>query len=309
LPNWATIVYGSGVVFHGVEQNGWQYCNLPKVDSFAGQCVIYPDIFTTIKKKKRMKTAFYYSWGELETILPIAQIPIDERLYEEAALCAPTIEASIKITNAAADYIVSEKPNYLFLYLDEVDECSHEFSCFSNKGQSSIRSADSNIGKIFNAVKEAGILEKTLFLFVTDHGREESGYSHESFTTSNINTQFVAFGAGIQTGEGRQLNSAISLEDISPTIAFALGIDAPVEWHGKPIFEVFRSSKMSNWFESQNTSLYEKCHTTQCKSPSVFLTYFSLTIIAVVTLVVCALGIAFYRLRGSKRHLYQPVIE
>jgi arylsulfatase A-like enzyme len=39
--------------------------------------------------------------------------------------------------------------------------------------------------------------------------------------------------------QGIELDGLVTLEDVAPTLAYALGVDAPPTWQGRVIREVF----------------------------------------------------------------------
>ncbi|KAH9096785.1 hypothetical protein LEN26_017339 [Aphanomyces euteiches] len=85
LPNWATIFYGAGVMFHGVTSNEWTYCTTTDVNvipQFLGECSVYPDVFTVLKQQNPdFTTAMYYTWPNLDAILPPDVVSIDQRYF------------------------------------------------------------------------------------------------------------------------------------------------------------------------------------------------------------------------------------
>ncbi|RLO02969.1 hypothetical protein DYB28_003442 [Aphanomyces astaci] len=243
LPNWASILYGAGVMFHGVTSNGWTYCTHDEDDvnytpPYLDECVVYPDLFTVAKQQQPdFTTALFYEWANFDSILPNETVAIDTRRSD----CGGTTNASILLTDEALTLITATAmPQLLMLHYDEADACATESSCFDDVGQFAIAAADANIGRLLGAVTSAGLANSTVFVVVSDHGRNEDGTHHGGKAKSNFETQWVVYGQG-----SRELKSAISIEDTAPTVAHLLGFDAPLEWHGRVVREVLLQANES----------------------------------------------------------------
>ncbi|KDO22079.1 hypothetical protein SPRG_12065 [Saprolegnia parasitica CBS 223.65] len=273
LPNWATIFYGASVMFHGVTSNAWSYCapsNLSVgIPSILPPCVVYPDLFSVTKQQHPdARTAMLYTWPGLDAILPPKVVNIDTHEYFASdATCNMTLDASRNATATAISILsnASTMPEVLFLYLDEVDDCAHEASCFSDVGQAAIASMDANIGAVLKAVKSAGAWNSTVFFLVSDHGRNEDGIDHGDVSATNEQVQWAVFGHGLSSGS-RELKSAISIEDTAPTIAHVLGFASPLEWHGRVVHEVFLEANESLYTAAK--SAWNLCLMQSCAPPN-----------------------------------------
>ncbi|KAF0698637.1 Aste57867_10731 [Aphanomyces stellatus] len=269
LPNWASIFYGAGVMFHGVTSNGWTYCSRETSDEtdftppYLDDCVVFPDLFSVTKEQKPdFTTAFFYTWANMDAILPNETVPIDTRRFIQGSGCAETLNASQQMTTEALALITnSTMPQLLFLYFDEADECAHETSCFSNDGQAAIAAMDANIGRVLDAVRAAGLENTTAFVVVSDHGRNTDGNDHGGRSEFNFQTQWVVHAPGTIEGS-RELKSAISIEDTAPTIAHLLGFDAPLEWHGRVVQEVLLHANESLYAAAK--SAWGTCLANEC---------------------------------------------
>lgn len=249
LPNWATIFFGAGTSFHGIDSNEWKIGSNPRVSSILdGKCKHYPNIFTIAKMNSpQFSSSVFYTWDGLDNLFHPKK-DIAKRYYQKALTCEDTITASNNITEEAVAYLKQHKPNITFVYMGEIDECAHSYTCFSQQGQDAIKNTDDNIAKLLQALEDAGMVQDTLVVLVSDHGRDASGKSHGQFETTQVLTQWVVYGAGVQ--RGRRIVSAVSLEDNSPTIIHALGLRFPVEWHGKPVSNSFICLPSLRWLNS-----------------------------------------------------------
>jgi len=157
------------------------------------------------------------------------------------------------VTKHAADFIAQSKPKLVFLHYDQVDECGHCLyggsSCTDAENPHhggnitdciwAVEKVDREIHQVITAYQRAGIYDKTIFIFVSDHGRDDKshGMSHGGFSTHELTVQFLAHGAGVK--QGHVITSAVGVDDVSPTILYALGIRQPGVWHGRPVKELF----------------------------------------------------------------------
>jgi predicted AlkP superfamily pyrophosphatase or phosphodiesterase len=82
----------------------------------------------------------------------------------------PNILNDLVKTQSAITIVSNYKPNLLLIHFTEVDFLQHFKGIFSKEVLEKIEETDSSIGKIIETVKEAGILEKTSFFVVSDHG-------------------------------------------------------------------------------------------------------------------------------------------
>ncbi len=116
---------------------------------------------------------------------------------------------------------VKKKPTFLFVQFDEVDGRGHGAGYGTPKHLSKIRVMDRYTGKIYDAYKEAGILDKTLFIVIADHG----GYSHGHGGYSD-GEKFIFLGAAGKYVPKGKIDYA-QTKDISAIVLTALGIEVP----------------------------------------------------------------------------------
>lgn len=88
---------------------------------------------------------------------------------------------------------------------------------------SSLKKADGLLEEFIGAVRGVGILEKTAFVIVGDHGQADTGWHPLEIPESSVTTM-VLWGAGIKTGV--RLDYA-ELIDVAPTICALMAVDPP----------------------------------------------------------------------------------
>lgn len=119
------------------------------------------------------------------------------------------------------DYIREKKPTFLFTQLDSVDGAGHGHGYGTEAHLRRIHEVDELMNDAYEAVKEAGILEDTLFIMIADHGGFGTG--HGGWTDEEKYVTFAAAGKGVQKGTIEEMN----IRDLAAVVLYALGIDAP----------------------------------------------------------------------------------
>jgi len=92
----------------------------------------------------------------------------------EAALRArrhPAVDCAI--VGCACDIIRKYTPDLLMLHPANIDAARHSFGAFGENITQSVRETDEFIGMLFKAAEEAGVLNRTNFALVSDHGQLE----------------------------------------------------------------------------------------------------------------------------------------
>lgn len=119
------------------------------------------------------------------------------------------------------DYIRAKKPTFLFTQLDSVDGAGHGHGYGTEKHLQRIHEVDELMNDAYEAVREAGILDDTLFILIADHGGHGKG--HGGWTDEEKLVTFAVSGKGIQKGTIEEMN----IRDLAAIVLYALGIDAP----------------------------------------------------------------------------------
>ena len=137
-------------------------------------------------------------------------------------------------TALAVSYIRQFKPVFTFIHLDHVDITGHAEGHKSPPYYQAVEKADSLIGEIIQAYKEAGIYEQTLFVVTSDHGGK--GKSHGGNTIDERQIPILISGKGADT---HQKIEDARIFDIPATILDALGLSVPECWDGEALAIVF----------------------------------------------------------------------
>ena len=73
-------------------------------------------------------------------------------------------------TDAAVDIIEEHTPNLLLLHLLETDTVQHEYAPLTTAAYAAYAYADHCLGRVVEASRAAGILDRTTFFILSDHG-------------------------------------------------------------------------------------------------------------------------------------------
>jgi predicted AlkP superfamily pyrophosphatase or phosphodiesterase len=73
-------------------------------------------------------------------------------------------------TQAAAHILVEHKPNLMLFHLLNMDSIHHRYGPMSAASYTAFAFMDDRVKEIYDAVQKAGLLERTTFLIVSDHG-------------------------------------------------------------------------------------------------------------------------------------------
>lgn len=208
LPCHTSLFYGIEPYMHGITTNTFTY--LPKpVNS----------LFDQLKQEKK-KCAMFYTWEELRDMCHPGS------LHHSTLVNIYNNEHSDdKITDEAMTYIQAEQPDFLFLYLGEVDSFGgHDFGWMGKEYLEYVNSAIANIERVFHALPEGYTL-----MVCADHGGHDRVHGHPIPEDMTIPVIFCG-----PRFEKNKVISGVSIMDIAPTVAKLLDVPAAREWLGTP---------------------------------------------------------------------------
>jgi predicted AlkP superfamily pyrophosphatase or phosphodiesterase len=222
-PNWASMVMGAGPELHGYTTWGSKKPDLPArvLDEYN----MFPSIYSLLRKAKpESEIGVIYEWDGIGYLFPKAAV-------NEAQNC----DGDAAISSAAAAYIKSKKPDFLFIHLHDVDSVGHKVGHGTPEYYAAIERTDGHVGEILQAIREAGMEQNTVVIFTADHGGINKG--HGSISMNEMEIPWIIRGAGIK--QNHEVQSSIMTFDTASTIAKLFGLTQPQVWIGKPVEEVF----------------------------------------------------------------------
>lgn len=224
--NWASMIMGAGPAQHGVTSNSWQVDDHklpPVVEDEAG---IFPTIFHVLHQQNpRAKLGAIYQWKDFGRLFEKSAVDIDKTFINEN-----------KVTDEAAEVIITERPELLFVHLDMVDGAGHKFGHGSKKYYGAVAKADLLIGRLVAAVRQAGISKHTLIIISADHGGVGKSHGGESLAEAEI--PIIMNGPTVH--KGFEIKEPTYIFDIAATVAWVFKATPPKAWVGRPISSAFR---------------------------------------------------------------------
>lgn len=219
--NWASMLMGAGTEIHGVTNNDWRINDHSLKAVVVDKQGFFPTVLSVIRAQRAdAELGMIYHWSGFGDLFEKGLASVDKTYstQEETAL-------------AMAGYIKEKKPMFLFSQFDDVDGAGHHNGHMSQGYLDCIGRTDSLVGIIVDAVKEAGIENKTMIMIVSDHGG--IGLGHGGTTQEEITVPFILSGKGIK--QNYSIPTEVYMFDVAPTITYALGLKEPYAWRGKAI--------------------------------------------------------------------------
>ena len=141
-----------------------------------------------------------------------------------------------ELCEKAVKYIKEKKPTLTLIAWDNPDHVGHKEGHDTPAYYHKLEEIDGYIGKVMNAVKEAGILDETIFIITSDHGGINKG--HGGKTMQEMETPFIISGKNIK--KGHEIQASMMQFDVAATVAAIFKLKQPQVWIGRPIMEVFK---------------------------------------------------------------------
>jgi predicted AlkP superfamily pyrophosphatase or phosphodiesterase len=224
-PNWASMISGAGPEQHGVTSNDWEPDRHPIDPVATDGAGIFPTMF-----------------GVLHRTLPQAVVGVVHewdgfaRLIEPGAATFLRHEADAQRTaETAATFVRDRKPLLTVVHVDLVDHAGHEHGWLTPEYMTAVEDADALVGMLIAAIDDAGMRATTIVMVSADHGGVAK--SHGGLTKTEIEIPWIISGPGVK--HGYAIPAPVSTVDTAPTILFALGIEPPSVWIGRPVADAF----------------------------------------------------------------------
>ena len=236
---WCSLLHGSTTRQHGITRNGDAYGTTFPSDSK------YPSLFRVIREvEPEAKLGSFVGWD----VINLNLIEKDFDVYQESAL---TLE---QLTANTPAYAVENKPRFLFVQINEVDEVGHGSGYGNANHLAAITEADAYIGTLYDAYVDAGMAEDTLFIVTADHGG--IGSSHGGWTEEERYVMFAAAGKTVQKGTIGDM----AIRDTAAIVLHALGIEQPATWSARVPDGVFEgvSAQPRTYYNDPDTARYHE---------------------------------------------------
>ncbi|OPC53669.1 alkaline phosphatase [Elizabethkingia bruuniana] len=222
--NWASMIMGAGPTLHGYTEWNSAVPEIPSSDLTKEG--MFPSIFSILKEQKpSLITALIYSWQGIDPLVQKGTTDIRIPAKDNDDFC----------TESAVEVIKTKKPTLTFVHLDQPDGVGHNIGHRTPAYYEELKKVDARIGKIVQAVKDAGIANETVIIVTADHGGKDKGHGGKSL--DEVLIPWVVYGKSVK--KNQELKNTIITYDTGATIAWLLGLKAPESWRGPPVRQAF----------------------------------------------------------------------
>lgn len=201
---WGSMLLGVDPLVHGLTNE--IVCNEPyPTDSR------FPSLFRRIRAAMpHAELGSFCDWN-----------PITSGIVESNLTVTRDTGCDTELTPRICNYIREKKPTFLFIQMDSVDGAGHAHGYGTPAHMQRIHEVDQYVGQVHEAVKDAGMLDDTLFLVIADHGGIGTG--HGGWTDEEKYVTFAAVGKTVRPGP----IPAMNIRDLAAIVLHALGVAAP----------------------------------------------------------------------------------
>jgi len=198
-----------------------------------GKGNLFPTIFKVVKYSNPLLQTAFYTDNDIMVNLLERRL-IDYFGYYEAD--------SGGLVRVVSSLVQEKQPELVFAHINNIEAAGIANGFGSPEYIQAIQAVDAEIGILLQGYENAGILDQTLVLVISDHG----GHPDGSFGYADIvDVEVPWIMNGPQVQSGYSLQSYVRGMDIPATALYALGIDAPALWQGRPIVEGWSGKEVS----------------------------------------------------------------
>jgi predicted AlkP superfamily pyrophosphatase or phosphodiesterase len=222
--NWASMVMGAGPELHGYTK--WDSQKPDLTARVLDEYGMFPTIYGLLRKARpNSEIGVIYEWGGIGYLFPKAAVNKDLHLQGDTA-----------VTDAAVEYIKAKKPQFLFVHLSDCDAAGHNIGHGTPAYYAAVERTDAHVGRILQAIRDAGMEAETIVLFTADHGGINKG--HGGTTMDEMQIPWIIKGPGIKVNH--EVTSSIMTFDTAATLAQLLGLTPPQVWIGRPVKDALK---------------------------------------------------------------------
>lgn len=226
--NWASMYMGAGPELHGYTEWGSQTPELPS--RVLDKDGIFPTVFGLLREADpKAEIGCVCEWGGIRYVVDTLALNYDKHVKE----ASKDPDATARY---AVEYIKKSHPTLVNIVFDNPDHVGHASGHDTPDYYAMLTKLDGYVGQIVEAVKEAGMLDDTIFIITADHGGIKKG--HGGKTMEEMETAFIISGKGVK--KGYEFTESMMQFDVASTIAYIFGLKQPQVWIGRPMTQVFK---------------------------------------------------------------------
>lgn len=219
--NWASMFMGACPELHGYTTWGSQTPEIPS--RVIDKNNIFPTMFQLLRDAQPdAEIGCLYEWDGIKYL-------VDTLSVNYHALAPDYEKNPTLLTDMAVEYITEKKPNLVAVIYDNPDHVGHGDGHNTPAYYDKLTELDGYVGRIIQAVSDAGMMNETIFIVTSDHGGIEKG--HGGKTLQEMETPFIISGKNIKAGG--EFTESMMQFDVAPTVLDIFNIEQPQVWIGR----------------------------------------------------------------------------
>ena len=221
--NWASMWMGVGPEVHGFYECCSKTPDLePRLTYKNG---IFPTVFQLLRDKEPdAEIGCFYEWNGIKYLIDTLSVNRYERIPQ------------VDLAAVSAAYIAEKKPRLAAIVFDDPDHVGHTAGHDTPEYYAKMAELDARVGLIVEAIRDAGILDKSVIIITSDHGGIDQG--HGGRTMMEMETPLVVYGSGVRKGFCFD-DLSVMQYDVASMMAYLLGLEQPQPWFGRPLTQIF----------------------------------------------------------------------
>ena len=223
--NWASMFMGASPELHGYTVWDSKTPEFPSrtLDKYG----LFPSIYSVLRDQQpKADIGLFYDWPGIGYLFP-----------HDAANKFSLVpnDSDDDVVQQATDYLKSNKPTLLLVYMEGTDEAGHSKGWGGPAYLEEEAKIDKNIARVIAAIHDAGLSDSTVVIVSADHGGINQ--THGGKTLKEMEIPWVITGPGIK--HGYEIPDSIMTYDTAATIAALLKLKTPQVWIGRPVTAAF----------------------------------------------------------------------
>ncbi len=230
-PNWASAINGAAPEQHGITSNGYIRHKVQFQPVCRTEDGKFPTIFGVMRAERpASKIAVFHDWDAFSDLLE-----------KHAPDVMRHVAGAANTTREAINYWTANRPDLMFVHLDNVDHTGHEHGWYNKHYYEAVEAADGYVGQILDMIDSLQARATTFVLVTSDHGGTNHGHGKNSLAELQI--PWIFAGPGVQPG---QITSPVNIFDTALTVAWVFHLEPPQCWIGRPVLAALSPSLVAS---------------------------------------------------------------
>lgn len=226
--NWASMFMGVGTELHGYTQWGSKTPEIPS--RVVNEHNISPTIFSIMREQyPEAEIGVLHEWEGIKYL-------VDTLALSHRGQAPSYDDYPEALCGMAETYIKEKKPALVAVCFDQLDHAGHKQGHDTEEYYACLHTMDAYVGRILQAVKDAGMWDDTIIMLTADHGGINKG--HGGITLEEVEIPFIIAGKNIK--RSGEFQESMMQFDTAATIAYVFNLEQPQVWIGRPMKQVFK---------------------------------------------------------------------